>query len=795
MKLSLSWAEDFVKVADIDTKNYCDVLTDTGSKVEGYEILGEEITNVRVGKIEKIEKHPDSDHLLVCQLDVGEGKLRQICTGAQNVFEGAYVPVCVPPCTLPGGKVIKDGKLRGVESFGMLCSGSELGLDEHDYPGANDEGILILEGTPAVGTDIKELLMISDRVVEFEITSNRPDCLSVIGLARETAVSYSRELNVPTPTVTEADGNISDYLSVGIDAPDLCKRYCARVIKNVKIERSPLWMRARLRASGVRPINNIVDITNYVMLEYGQPMHAFDYAMLDGNKICVRRASEGENFRSLDSVDHTLNANTLVIADEKKAVALAGVMGGENSEIKDSTVTVVFESANFDGASVRIAAKSQGMRTESSSRFEKGLDPENAMAALNRACELVTLLGAGEVVCGCIDLYPGKAPLKEVAFDYERINKFLGVELTREYMVSVLEKLGCKVNGDVITVPSFRSDLAMMNDIAEEVIRIYGYNKIESTPFKCSVKAGTLTPMQAYKERLHTLLTSMGADESMTFSFVSKKDSDLIRLPEDAPERRYVEISNPLGEDTSVMRTSLIPSLMGVLERANSRHLASAKMYELGFVYLPSENEGELPTEKTMLVLGFFGEGDFYDLKGMTENILEDAGVKNVRFTAQSANPTFHPGRCADITARGGKTFIGTIGQIHPLCAKNYGISAPVYLAYIDFDTLFAVSDFEKHYKALPKYPSSTRDFAFVCDRSLEVGSITEVIKRADKMIESVTLFDIYTGDKIDADKKSTAFRVVMRAQDHTLTVEESDKVSAKILAALEKQLGITLRA
>ena len=794
MKLSLNWAEDFVKVSDIDINNYCDRLTDTGSKVEGFEVFGEDIVSVVVGKIVNITPHPDSDHLLVCQLDAGEGKLRQICTGAQNVFEGAYVPVCVPPCTLPGGKTIKDGKLRGVDSFGMLCSGSELGLSENDYPGANSDGILILQGEPEIGMDIRELLMLCDRVVDFEITSNRPDCLSVIGLARETAVSYKRELNVPVPVVTESDGDIKDYLTVTIDAPELCPRYSARVVKNVKIGPSPLWMRMRLRAAGVRAINNIVDITNYVMLEYGQPMHAFDYSMLDGKAINVRRALDGEKFVSLDSAAHTLTSSDLVISDSVKAVALAGVMGGENSEIKDNTVTVVFESANFNGASVRVSAKKQGMRTESSSRFEKGLDSENTMPALDRACELVTLLGAGEVVGGCIDVYPGKKEKKTVKFEPERINKFLGVSLSREYMVETLESLGCKVVGDIIEIPSFRDDLNLMSDIAEEVIRIYGYDKIESTPFKSEVMAGRLTPKQAYSERVHSLVTALGYNEARTFSFVSPKNCDYIRLDKSAPERNAVVIKNPLGEDTSVMRTSMIPSILDVLEHSFNHHIASVKMYELARIYIPDADSDKLPEEKKMLVLGFYGEGDFYSLKGEVEAIVENAGIKNVRVSSQSENPTFHPGRCADITARGGSVYLGTFGQVHPLVLENYGISTPVYIANLDFDKLFELSDFERHYKPLPKYPATTRDFSFVCDKSLESGAVVEVIRKAGKLVESVVLFDVYMGEKLGADKKSASFRVTMRAQDHTITDEESEKLTQKILASLEKQLGITLR-
>ena len=490
MNLSVNWLRDFVDTKDIKIKDYCDRMTDTGSKVESYEEKGADIQNVLVGRLVKIVPHPDSDHMVICSVDIGKDGPVQIVTGAQNVFEGALVPAAIAPAKLPGGVTIKAGKLRGVDSNGMLCSIGELGLTLHEVPYAIENGILILEEDCKPGDDIRDVLMLRDDVVEFEITSNRPDCLSVIGLARETAASFDLHCSIAKPQVTEAGGNIADYLSVEDKAPELCSRYAARVIRNVKIAPSPLWMRMRLSAAGVRPINNIVDITNYVMLEYGQPMHAFDYAMLDGSHIIVRRAGDGEVFRSLDSKDHILDSNNLVIADSKKAVALAGVMGGENSEIKDTTQTVVFESACFNGASVRITAKSQGMRTESSARFEKGLDSDNCMDALDRACELVTALGAGEVVSGAIDIYPEKKEAVRLPLQSERINSFLGIDLPEDYMIKILEKLGFSVENGIITSPHWRSDIGEMNDIAEEIIRIYGYNKLESTPFTGTVKAG-----------------------------------------------------------------------------------------------------------------------------------------------------------------------------------------------------------------------------------------------------------------------------------------------------------------
>lgn len=798
MNLSINWLKDFVNTDGIDIKEFCDKMTDTGSKVEGYEVLGSDIVNVVVGKITEITKHPDSDHLQICILEDGEESPRQIVTGAQNVFVGAIVPVAKAPATLPGGVTIKAGKLRGVESNGMLCSIGELGLTEHDMPGSDNSGIFILNNyipsdTP-LGSDIRDVLMLSDKVVEFEITSNRPDCLSMIGLAREAKVTFDLPMTLKAPVVTESDGDISDYLSVDVEDGKLCRRYAARVVKNVKIAPSPLWMRMRLRAAGVRPINNIVDITNYVMLEYGQPMHAFDYSMLDGSHIIVRNAKDNEKFISLDDKEHILNSSNLVIADEKKAVALAGVMGGANSEIKDNTATVVFESACFDGASVRLTAKSQGMRTESSSRFEKGLDPENCMAALDRACELVTLLGAGEIVHGLIDVYKGKGQPRVLPLEVERMNKFLGVELSKEYMVKILTDLDFKIEGDSVIVPSFRDDIVEMNDIAEEIIRIYGYNKIEATPFRGAVKAGALTPKQAFRSRLHTLLCGMGFMQSNTFSFVSPKNDDKIMLPADSPLRNHVVISNPLGEDTSVMRTSLIPNVLDVLEHNNAHNVSKASVYELSHVYFPGEEENALPAEPYMLAMGFYGAGDFYTLKGMVDAILADCGIKKVRYTSCSDDTTFHPGRCANIIARGSMN-IGTLGQIHPKVTEIYGINAPVYMAYLPVETLFEISDFKKQYKALPKFPATARDLSFLCERDLEVGAIEEVIRKsAGKLIENVELFDIYTGERLLKDTKSVSFRITFRAADRTLTDDEVNKAIDKILASLNKQLSISIR-
>ena len=749
MNLSMKWLADFVDVADIDIKDYCDKLTLTGSKVEGFEKMGEEIENVVVAKIKAIAPHPDSDHLLVCQVDVGTGTDVQIVTGAQNVFEGAIVPAALPVAKLPGGVVIKDGKLRGVESHGMLCSMGELKLTTHECPGKEENGILILDECfeDKIGTDIREVLMLDDTTVEFEITSNRPDCLSVIGLARETAASFDRKLTLPTPKVKGCgDGDdVNKYLSVGIEAPDLCYRYAAKVVKNVRIAPSPMWLRMRLAAAGVRPINNIVDITNYVMLEYGQPMHAFDYTQLDGSAIRVRRAGEGEQFKSLDDIDHVLDTTMLVIADEKKACALAGVMGGANSEITDATKTVVFESACFNGASVRVTAKKNGMRTESSARFEKGLDPENCMAGLLRACELVELLDAGDVVDGVIDVYPTKNDTVVLPFEPARYNAFLGTSIDEAEMVKILESLDCKVEGGKITVPSFRADLACMNDIAEEIMRIHGYDKIVSTKIVAETTEGGRTPKQAFGIDVENALYGMGLDEIQTFSFISPKYYDKIRLAEDSPLRRSVVISNPLGEDTSVMRTTALPSMLEVLARNANFNNENVRLFEMGSIYLPDEDKTKLPYEGKMLTLGMFGDADFYTVKGVIENLLTLAAIKGAHFVAVGDNPSYHPGRCAEVLI--GDKKLAVFGQIHPVVAENYGISIPLYAAEIDFDALFDAQTAEKHYKPLPKFPAITRDYSFVCDEALEVGAITAVMQKAGgKQCEDVKLFDIYRG-------------------------------------------------
>ena len=797
MNLSRKWLSDFVDVSDVSSKEYCDRMTDTGSKVECFEELGSNIENVVVAKILKIAPHENSDHLQICQVDIGNGQVTQIVTGAQNVFEGAIVPAAIPVAKLPGNVVIKAGKLRGVESNGMLCSMGELELTEHDMPGKEPNGILILDDSYAdkLGMDIREALMLNDTVVEFEITSNRPDCLSVIGLARETAVSFDRPLKLHTPVVKCVDDGdkIENYLSVKIDAPDLCYRYMARVVKNVKIEPSPLWLRMRLRASGVRPINNIVDITNYVMLEYGQPMHAFDYSCLNGSSIVVRRAFENEGFKSLDDQDHTLNSDMLVIADSERAVALAGVMGGANSEIKDDTKTIVFESACFNGASVRVTAKKNGMRTESSARYEKGLDPENCFGGLERACELIELLGAGKVVNEYIDVYPTKAEPVILDFDCNRINSFLGTDICEADMKKTLEALEVKVENGKLIPPSFRADLGCMNDIAEEVARIYGYNNIKSTLIKGEMTQGGRTPKQKFEVDLENAMCGMGINQIQTFSFISPKYYDKIRLPAESAIRNSVVISNPLGEDTSVMRTTSLPSMLEVIARNYNFNNENVRLFEIATVYIPTGKD-TLPSEDKVVAVGMYGDCDFFTLKGVCENVLKVAGIDKYTIRSEATSTSYHPGRCARIFVNGKQVAI--LGQVHPLVMQNYGVDCDVYAAEIDFEAVFAMMATEKLYTPLPKFPATTRDFSFVCDEDIEVGRIEEEIAKAGgKLVESIALFDIYRGPQVGENKKSVSIRVTLRASDRTLTVEEAEKISAKILTALNKAFNITLRA
>lgn len=795
MKLSMNWLKDYVDKS-FDPKEYSDKMTLTGSKVEGYERLGEEISKVVVGKLISVEKHPDSDHLLICMVDVGEAEPLQIVTGAQNVKPGEYVPVALNGSTLPGGITIKSGKLRGVASNGMLCSLGELGLTVNDFPYAEENGIFLLKEDCKVGDDIKDVLGIDDVAVEFEITSNRPDCLSVIGLARETAASFATDLKLHTPVVKETDNGktINDYISVEIKDPDLCPRYTARVVENIKIEPSPKWLRERLRASGVRPINNIVDITNYVCLEYGQPMHAFDYNYLEGGKIVVRRADEGEEITTLDGVKRTLTNKMLVISDAKKAVAVAGVMGGENSEIIPETKTIVFESANFNGPSVRMTARDIGLRTEASGRYEKGLDRENTMPAIERACELVEMLGAGDVVKGIIDVYPTKAEQTVIPFDPQKINEFLGTDVPYESMIDTFKRLDIKLEDGKLYPPSYRADLEGMHDIAEEVIRIYGYDKIPSTQFRAQATVGGRNPRQKRIVELNSLLTMHGFYEVQTYSFISPKYYDNIGLAPDAPERNSVVISNPLGEDTSIMRTTALPSVLEVLAANRRYRNKSCAVYENAKIYI-KRAFSEQPDERLSTVIASYNCGDFYYMKGICENVLRVFGVEKTDVTAKKDLPYFHPGRCAEVSSPDG-TVYAVFGELHPNVSKTYGFDVPVYVCICDTEKLLATAPAEKHYKPLPKFPAVERDLAFVCDESLTSGELKKaIVKYGGKMLESVEVFDIYRDAKIGENKKSMAYSLTLRSPEKTLEDADCDKIVYKILNGLERDFGVTLRS
>ncbi len=792
MNLSRKWLAEFVDVSAAD-REFAEAMTLTGSKVEITEEVGGEIRNVVVGKVSEIEPHPDSNHMFICLVDVGMLNLVQIVTGAQNVRAGDLVPVALDNSYLPGGVHITAGKLRGVESNGMLCSLKELGLTVHDYPYAIEDGIFILQEDCKPGDSVKTVLGLDDHVVEFEITPNRPDCLSVIGLAREAAVTFNTPLRLHTPQVKGAGGSISDSLDVEIEDADLCPRYTARMVKNVKVGPSPAWLRERLRNSGVRPINNIVDITNYVMLEYGQPMHAFDFSCVYASKIVVRRARPGETIQTLDGNERALTANMLVIADSFKPVGVAGVMGGQNSEIAGDTAAVVFESANFNGVSIRQTAVALGMRTDASSRFEKGLDPLGTLPAVQRACELVELLGCGEVVDGVIDVIAAdKAPTR-LKLEPQKINRLLGTDVSEDEMRRILLSLGFTFEGDEITVPSWRADVEQCADIAEEVARFYGYNKIPETLMGGAAARGGLTARQKAQRKVGELCRAVGWSEIMTYSFISPSAYDKIRMVPEDPERRSVTILNPLGEDTSVMRTTALPSMLDILGRNFSYRNKSANLYELATIYHP-ESKGGLADEDVILSLGAYGGGmDFFVLKGTLEAILSGMNVKGLTFTACSAHPSYHPGRCAVVSA--GKLSLGVLGQVHPLAAANYGMDCPVYTAQINFSALLDARAPEALYQPLPRFPAVTRDIAVVCGEDIPVAVLEDCIARGAKgLLKAVTLFDIYTGAQVAPGKKSVAFSLTLRADDRTLTDAEADEDVQSILAFLKEEFSAVLR-
>ena len=795
MKLNRKWLhEEFVDLSHVSDKEFVETLTVAGQKVETYERMDAQIRNVVVGKVVSIVRHTNSDHMWVCQVDVGGEEPVQIVTGAQNVHEGDLVPAALHNSYLPGGVHITKGKLRGEKSNGMLCGFEELGLTQNDLPGVFADGIWILNDEDCkVGDDINLVIGNDDTVVDFEITNNRPDCYSIIGLAREAAAAFDRPMRHHEPVVKGSDvGSMYDMLDVEVPAEALCNRYSSRMVKNVKIAPSPKWLRQRLRANGIRPINNIVDITNYVMLEYGQPMHAFDYRYVSSGKIIVREATEGETLTTLDGNVRTLTPGMLVIADEHRPIGLAGIMGGENSEIMDDTTTVVFESANFDGTSIRQTALALGMRTESSGKFEKHLDPMMTVPAVQRACELVELLECGDVMDGIIDIINYVPAPKTLELEPEKINRLLGTQISEEDMVSYLKRLEIPVEGRTIHVPPFRPDLNLMADIAEEVGRLYGYNEIPTTAFKNSTQGG-YSPFMILENEAGKLCRSLGYSEIITYSFVSPTIFDQIRLPGDCTLRNAMKIQNPLGEDTSIMRTIALPSMLDILSRNNAYHNKNVKLYELAKIYLPQEGQ-VLPEEPKMLVLGTYGENvTFFTLKGQLEAIFKGLRVKKASYTAVSDHPSYHPGRCAKVTIDG--VDVGVIGQVHPLVAQNYGMDVDVYCAEINFTKLFDLRLPDVTYTPLPKYPSVTRDLSLICDESVTVAQVEDVITdSAGKLLRGVKLFDIYRGTGVPEGKKSLAFSLELRADDRTLTDADSEGVTTKVLKALSEKLDAILR-
>ena len=761
-----------------------------------------------IGRIEKIEKHPNADKLLVCSINVGKGGPVQIVTGAHNIFEGALVPVCLDGSHIPGplhgqpkteeGVTIHAGQLRGVDSFGMLCSCSELGFDDKVVPVASRDGIWILPDEFRPGDDLVEALGLKETVVDFEITPNRPDCLSMLGMAREASATFGTPLRYPdTECKKVAPEKSEDYIKVTIARPDLCKRYCARVIKDIKVEQSPWWLQRCLIFSGQRPINNIVDITNFVMLEYGQPMHAFDIRTVRGAHIIVDTAADGEKFTTLDGNERTLSSSMLMIKDEGGCTAVAGVMGGLASEIEDDTQMVLVESANFLGDSVRRTSKALGLRTEASGRFEKGIDPNLAKDACDRFCYLVEKLGAGTVLTGDVDVYPNVEEPVTIDIRASRMNKLMGIEIPTEQMTAYLNALEIKtsVNGDIITVtpPTVRQDLLIEEDYVEEISRMYGYDKLP-VKLPAHTAQALLTPMQIMRNRAKDILTGLGMDEIQTYSFVSPRASDKVRIPEGDPRRQFIKLINPLGEDTSVMRTMLLPNVLEVLRTNYTRSVPAARIFELGNTFF---NNGlgpdGLPQEKDALCLAAYGEGeDFYLMKGRVDELLKLLGVKNVKYYTEK-DPSFHPGRCARIEAGGEK--IAVIGQVHPDISEDYGIDCEVYAAELDFAGMFRISDTEKKYVPLPKYPAMVRDFALLVEESAKAGDLEDVIAaEAGELLESVKLFDVYRGAPVPPLHKSLAFSLTYRAKDRTLKDAEVNEINERVLAALQNRFNAVLR-
>ncbi|MFR3834440.1 MAG: phenylalanine--tRNA ligase subunit beta [Eubacterium sp.] len=804
MNTPLSWIKAYVPDLECTDQEYMDAMTLSGTKCEGFERLDADLDKIVVGQIEKIEKHPDADKLVICQVNIGT-ETTQIVTGATNVKEGLKVPVVLDGGRVagghdgkktPGGIKIKKGKLRGVESNGMMCSIEELGSNTEFYPEAPENGIYIFDDSVEVGADAVEVLGLHDTVFEYEITSNRVDCYSVLGIAREAAATFRKPFVAPEVKAVGTTGDVNDYIKVEVKDAELCPRYCAKVVKNVKIALSPEWMQRRLSACGIRPINNLVDITNYVMEEFGQPMHAYDLSTIKGNKIVVRRAEDGEKFTTLDGQERTLDRDMLMICDEEKAIGLAGIMGGENSMITDDVQDMLFEAACFDGTNIRLSSKRVGLRTDASGKFEKGLDPNNAEAAINRACQLIEELGAGEVVEGMVDFYPEKKEEHQIKFDPDYVNNLIGFDLTEEEMISYFPALELEYDKEtkMITVPTFRQDLIGMCDIAEEITRFYGYDKIPTTLPSGEATSGKLSEKLRIDELARSVALYCGFSQGMTYSFESPKVFDKLLLPEDSELRKTVTISNPLGEDFSVMRTTSLNGMLTSLATNYNRRNKDVRLFEMGNIYIPKALPvTDLPDERMQFTLGFYGDGDFFTMKGVVEEFLGQVGIdKDISYDAKAGKTFLHPGRQANVVYNG--TVIGYLGEVHPTVCENYNMKTRAYVAVIDMPYIYEMANFDKKYEGIAKFPAVSRDISMVVPKEILVGDIEAVIKqRGGKILESYSLFDIYEGDQIEKGFKSVAYNIVFRAKDRTL--EENDIAGAmkKILNGLER-LGIQLR-
>ena len=805
MNTALSWIKAYVPELECGDQEYTDAMTLSGTKVETFERLDKNLDKIYVGQILSIERHPDADKLIICQVDLGDKQL-QIVTGAPNVKVGDKVPVVVDGGKVAGGHsgeplpengiVIKNGKLRGVESFGMMCSIEELGSSRDFYPEAPENGIYIFDDSVEVGSDAIEVLGLRDTVFEYEVTSNRVDCYSVLGIAREAAATFNKPFVAPVVEVKENDEKIEDYISVEVVDTDLCSRYCARVCTNIKIGPSPEWMQRRLAASGIRPINNLVDITNYVMEEYGQPMHAYDMDTIEGNEIIVRRAKDGEEFETLDGQVRKLDSSILMICDANKPVGIAGIMGGENSKITDDVKTVLFEAACFDGTNIRLSSKKLGLRTDASGKFEKGLDPNNAIEAINRACQLIEELGAGEVVGGVVDVYPEVREEVRVKFEPERINKLLGTDIDEETMINYFKKidLGYDEKTREVIAPTFRQDLHCMADIAEEVARFYGYDKIPMTLPQGESTEGKLSFKMRVEAVARDIAEFSGFSQAMTYSFESPKVFDKLLIPQDSDLRKVITISNPLGEDFSIMRTSLLNGMLSSLSTNYNRRNKNVRLYELGNSYIPYELPlDRLPDERMQFTLGMYGEGDFFTMKGVVEEFFEKVGLKEKITCDPNAGKTFlHPGRQANIVYD--NKVVGFLGEVHPYVLDNYSIGERAYIAVIDIPSIVELASFDRKFKGIAKYPAVSRDISMLVPKDMLVGTIEEAIeKRGGNILESYKLFDIYEGAQIKDGFKSVAYSVTFRAKDRTLEDKDINEVMEKILKELAS-LGIELR-